>query len=112
MGGGWKVFGATHVRLGWSAIEQTYLSPMTGWGHEQTTRTRQSGVCLYSVNRPQSRRKQTLAPVFPRQDLPRRLALAPGPSPAGADSFPKLPSNKLICRPEGAKPDCAGRIWL
>src|SRR5208337_4401079 len=57
-------------------------------GHEQTNRPRLCRVCLYSVNRPQSRRKQTLCPVFPGQDLPRPLALAPG-SPARRGFVPE-----------------------
>ncbi len=110
MGGGWKVFGATHVRLGWSAIEQTYLSPMTGWGHEQTTRTRQSGVCLYSVNRPQSRRKQTLAPVFPKAG-PAEAACSRSRAIASRRGLvPETYPRTRTCRAERAKTYCARKI--
>ena len=57
-------------------------------GHEQTNRPRQCWVCLYSVNRPQSRRKQACPRCFQsrtcRGRLPSLLALA---SPQ-ANSFP------------------------
>jgi hypothetical protein len=71
-------------------------------GHEQTNRPRQRRVCLYSVNRPQSRRKQAWPRRFQgrtyRERLPSLLARQPG-----AGSFLKLSSNKLICRAERAK---------